>query len=446
MSSIYSFKGGIHPNYEKGLVNGKKIEKLSPPKIVIIPFSQNIGAPAKPVVEVGQDVKIGEKIGQAGGFVSVDIHSSISGKVIAIEPRPHPLGKNLDSIIIENDGQDSWAEPMPKLDLETASKEELKTRIQNAGIVGMGGATFPTHVKLSPPANKSIDTVILNGAECEPFLSSDHRLMVEYSEKIIKGFLVIKKILSAKNAYIAIEKNKPDAIKEITREAEKIDKEIKIIELPIKYPQGAEKQLIYTLLNRQVPTGGLPLDVGVVVQNVGTSLAIYDAIYEGKPVIERVTTISGDNIKEPKNLLIRIGTPIQNAIDACGGIKAEEGKIISGGPMMGIAQYTTDIPVIKGTSGILLFSNKYIKTEQEQSCIRCGMCIRGCVMGLSPTMLNQLIKSNRFEEADANDVLDCIECGCCSFSCPSNILLVQRIRLGKAEVMAIRKKAKTAQK
>ena len=438
----YRFKGGVHPVYNKQLTNMSPIKEMPEPEIAIIPLSQHIGAPAKPVVNVGDHVKIGQKIGEPGGFVSVPIHSSISGKVIAIEKRIHPLGREVEAVVIENDGESSEIEPLTPLKPEECSSDILKERIREAGIVGMGGATFPTHVKLSPPEDKPIDTVILNGAECEPYLTADHRLMVEEGEKVVKGFLIIKQILSAEQAIIGIEKNKPDAIENIKKIVDDLKADIKVIELEVKYPQGAEKQLIYTLLRREVPSGGLPMDVGVVVQNVGTAKAIYDAVYRGLPLIQRITTVTGSNIKEPSNLLIRIGTPVKDVLEYCGGVLEPGGKLIFGGPMMGIAQFSDEVPVIKGTSGILLLKEQESILPEEGPCIRCGMCIRACPMKLSPTLLNRLIKAELFEEALKNDVLDCIECGCCSFSCPSHIPLVQRIRLGKAEAMAIIKKQK----
>lgn len=439
----YRFIGGIHPIYNKELTSQKPIKKMEDPQIVVIPLSQHTGTPAKPIVNVGDKVKKGQLIGEAQGFVSVPVHASVSGKVVAIEKRLHPSGRLIEAIIIENDFTNSETiETMPPLNPEESSPQILRERIKEAGIVGMGGAAFPTHVKLSPPKEKPIDTVILNGAECEPYLTADHRLMLEEPESIVKGFLIIKKVVEAKHGIIGIEKNKEDAIKTIKKVVDDLKADVEVVELEVKYPQGAEKQLIYTLLKREVPSGGLPLDVGVVVQNVGTAKAVYDAVYQGKPLIERVTTVTGSNIKEPSNLLVKIGTLAKDLIEFCGGILEEGGKIIFGGPMMGVAQFSDEVPVIKGTSGIVLLREGESLFPKEGPCIRCGNCIRVCPMRLSPTILNKLVQASLFEEALKNDVLDCIECGCCSFSCPSNIPLVQRIRLGKVEAMAILKKEK----
>jgi electron transport complex protein RnfC len=435
-----TFHGGIHPAYHKDLSDRADVEPLDPPKTAVVPLGQHIGAPAKPVVAKGDEVKIGQLIAEPGGFVSAPIHAPISGKIAAIEPRPHPLGKHLEAIVIEADGEDAWADPLPSLDPDQADRDELVARIKEAGIVGMGGATFPTHVKLSPPKGKPIDTVILNGAECEPYLTADHQIMVTEAEAVVDGLLIVRKCLGAKRAIIGIEENKPDAIRAIEKAAK--GKDVEVVALEVKYPQGAEKQLIDAVLDRQVPSGGLPMDVKVVVQNVGTAAAISEAVRKGRPLVQRITTVTGSIVKEPKNLLIRVGTPVSEAIAACGGLTAEPRKLILGGPMMGMTQHTDEVPVIKGTSGILLLGADEVSTEPEGPCIRCGECVRACPMGLRPTDIATLSSAGLFQEAEAEDTLDCIECGSCSWGCPARITLVQWIRHAKGQIMSARRKKK----
>jgi Na+-translocating ferredoxin:NAD+ oxidoreductase subunit C len=435
-----TFSGGIHPAYSKELAKASSIEELPPPEIAVVPVGQHIGAPAKPVVAKGDEVKVGQLIAEPGGFVSSPVHAPISGKVVAIEARHHPMGRRLEAIVIEADGEDAWAEPMAPLDMESADREALVARIRDAGVVGMGGATFPTQVKLSPPKGKKIDAVILNGAECEPYLTADHRVMVEDPEAVVDGLKIVCKVLGAERAIIGIEVNKPDAIEAIEKAAR--GKSIDVIGLEVKYPQGAEKQLIDATLSRQVPSGGLPMDVGVVVQNVGTAQAISIAVREGRPLLRRVTTVTGSIVKEPKNLLCRVGTAVSSAIEACGGLTGEPAKLILGGPMMGMTQYTDEVPIIKGTSGILLLAAGEVSQEPEGACIRCGECVRACPMGLRPTEIATLSALGRFEEAEHEDALDCIECGSCSWGCPARILLVQRIRHAKTQILAARRKNK----
>jgi electron transport complex protein RnfC len=352
------------------------------------------------------------------------------------------MGTASPAIVIENDGEEREAPMSGQGDSwESADTETLKKCVSDAGIVGMGGATFPTHVKLSPPANKPIDAIILNGAECEPMLTADHRLMLESADRVVMGLRIAMKILRAKQGFIGIEKNKPDAI-EVMQAAIIKHKEIQVMPLTVKYPQGAEKQLIDACLDRQVPSGGLPMDVGVLVQNVGTAASIADAVVDGRPLIERIVTVSGSAVKTGGNFIARVGTPISVLIEAAGGVQGELGKLISGGPMMGFAQHAADIPVTKGTSGILLFSVGDLDPRDPDPCIRCGRCIRACPMRISPTEIAAFARARMVEETVAADAMDCIECGSCSFGCPSRIPLVQEIRLGKALIAQSKRKGK----
>ena len=430
-----TFKGGVHPPEYKELAEHQAIEVLPLPQQVIIPVQQHLGAPAEPIVNVGDEVKTGDKVCEAKGYVSVPSHASISGKVKAIEKRPHPVGGNVLSIIIESDGKDELSAsiaPIPNYLAQDVT--EMKKKIQGAGLAGMGGAAFPTHVKLSPPADKPIDTFILNGAECEPFLTADHRLMLERPNEILEGVRIIMKILGCKTGYIAVEKNKPDAIALLQKLLDKSGDALKVVPLNVKYPQGAEKQLIKAITNRRVPAGGLPMDVGCLVHNVGTAKAIYDAISSNKPLYERVVTVTGRGIKHTKNLLVRIGTPFQNLIDFCGGITEDTVKIINGGPMMGIAQYTLEVPVTKGTSGILALTKAEAKLAEPAPCIRCARCVDACPMNLVPNTLARVIEYKKYDEAQQLGVLDCIECGSCAFVCPSKIRHIHFLKFGKLEV------------
>ncbi|MCD6328285.1 electron transport complex subunit RsxC [bacterium] len=437
-----TFPGGIHPPGGKQLTEKKPIERATPPDRIVIPLSQHIGAPCKAVVKVGDLVKMGQKVGEAQGFVSVPVHSSVSGKVVAIGPFRHPMGNVQPAITIENDGKDDAAPPLAPLDPSTADPKSLIKRICELGVVGMGGATFPTHVKLSPPEEKPIDTVILNGTECEPYLTADHRMMLESPSRIIKGLEVVSRILGAKRAIIGIEGNKPDAI-ELMRKSVNGAGDIEVIELLVKYPQGGEKQLIKALTDREVPPPpGLPMDVGIVVQNTGTASAIADAIFDGKPLIERVTTVTGSGISEPKNLLVRIGTMASDLIAQCGGYKGDLGKLILGGPMMGIAQSTAEVPVCKGTSGILILTKQDSLMREPDPCIRCGRCVEVCPMNLRPYQMAVLIENERLNDAEAESVLACTECGCCSYTCPASRWLVHLFKSAKAQIMANRRKKK----
>jgi len=435
-----TFKGGTHPPEGKEYSKSKAIEELPLPDRVVVPLIQHLGAPSKPIVAVGDEVKTGDPLSEPGGFVSVPSHASISGKVTSIAAYPHPIGQNIQSVVIESDGEDTWNESI-KYNEKYAELpvKEMINKIQAAGLAGMGGAAFPTHVKLSPPPPKKIEIAILNGAECEPYLTSDHRLMLEKADDIIKGFRVIMKILGAKKGYIGIEDNKPDAI-DVMKKVVKDDSSIDVVSLHVKYPQGAEKQLIKALTNREVPSGGLPMDVECLVQNVGTSLAVYEAVAYNKPLIERIVTVTGPGIKEPKNLKVRIGTLFSKLVEFCGGYTIQNGKIIMGGPMMGIAQYSDVVPIVKGSSGFVVFDEKNSILDEPQPCILCGRCVDTCPMRLVPCTIGTLVEYSKFEELGTYNILDCIECGSCAYVCPSKRNLVHLIKFGKQKHWEIQKK------
>jgi electron transport complex protein RnfC len=423
---LQAFSGGVHPPENKDTEN-KAIEVMPVPAKVYIPFSQHLGKPAQPVIAVGDTVKIGTKIGESNGFVSVPVHASIAGKVLSIQSLPHPVLGKAECCVIESNGTDEWESGVKeKYDYENASKDELIEIVKEAGIVGLGGAAFPTHVKLSPPADKPIDTLIINGCECEPMLTADHRLMLEYPVGVIEGAKIFQKILGAERLVFAIEDNKKDAAHLFSSEG------VQTKVLRTKYPQGAEKQVIKAVLRREVPRGGLPMDVRCVVHNVGTCYAAFQAARFRKPLIDRVVNLAGDGINEAKNVLVKIGTTALDVINFCGGYSETPEKLLFGGPMMGIAQFSETVPVIKGTSGILVW--KHAKSDVEKPCVRCSACVDVCPMGLMPTDIYKYVKVKNFEKAREYGVLDCIECGCCAYGCPAKIPLVHYLKYGKSEV------------
>lgn len=432
-----TFKGGIHVPGNKDITNSMETLPAVIPNRVFIPLAQHIGKPSLLLVSVGDEVRKGQKIGDSQGFVSVPIHASVSGKVVALEKKALPGGNYAQCIVIENDGQEQWAETVkPHPNPASLSPDELRNIIQEAGIVGLGGATFPSHVKYAPVEGKSAEFIILNGIECEPFLTSDHRIMMEKPDRIVAGLKYIMKATNCPQGIIAIEDNKMDAV-EVLKKAASEYSDIEVLAVNEKYPQGSEKQLIYACTGREVPPGKLPLDVGVVVNNVGTAAAVADAVELGKPLIERIVTVNGDGVKSPANYLVRTGTLFKELIEQSGGYTGEIAKIIAGGPMMGKTVFTDDIPCIKGTSGILVFKKGSVKEDtQESTCVRCGKCVDACPIFLEPTTLVKLIKKDRWEEAENNDVLSCIECGSCTFVCPAYIPLVQYIRRAKQVVAA----------
>ena len=429
-----SFHGGIHPDDRKRFTASKEIVIAPIPEKVIIPMRQHIGAPCSPIVKVGDLVKKGQMIGEAQAFVSSPVHASTSGKVVEIAEYPHPVFGSCTAVVIESDGQDEWLLGLPlQRDWQSLEVTEIKDIIREAGMVGMGGATFPTHIKMAPPGEKPIHTFILNGAECEPFLTADHRVMLEQSEEIVTGMQIAMKVLGVNKGYIGIEENKPDAITAMKKACQGISS-LEVIGLQTKYPQGAEKTLISVICGQEIPSGGLPMDVGVVVQNVGTVVAIANAVEKGIPLIERVTTVTGGAIKEPQNLLLRIGTTFAQAVTLCGGFLQAPVKVIMGGPMMGMAQRTLDVPIIKGTSGILVLREEDVNSGPERPCIRCGRCVDACPMGLIPSMLSVLSERGAYAVAkNEYDLLDCVECGSCVYVCPAKRNIVHYVKLSKAQ-------------
>ena len=438
--------GGIHPSDCKKYSKEAAIEQFPIPASVTIPLSQHIGAPAVACVAKGDKVLVGQVIATAGGFVSTNIHSSVSGMVTAVEPRPDAQGNMKPSVVIAVEG-DEWVESVSRegavKNLGDLTAEEIIAKVNEMGIVGMGGATFPTHVKLSIPKGKKAESLIINAVECEPYLTADYRVMLEKGKELISGAKILAKAIGVDNIYIGIENNKPDAIKYLKEIA---SADVKIVPLKMRYPQGGEKQLIAAVTGRQVPSGGLPIDVGAVVQNVGTALAVYEAVMYNKPLIERVVTVTGSTLASPKNLLVRVGTPMSALIDYCGGMEGI-GKVIAGGPMMGRAVSNVDAPVTKGTSGVLLMPTEESLRQKEGTCIRCAKCVEACPMGLEPYLLNTLTQRGDFDELERHYIADCIECGCCTFSCPSYLPLLDWVRIGKAEVLKrIRERAAAAKK
>lgn len=438
------FPGGVHPReIQKARTRSLPIETLPPPERLTVPLVQHIGAPAKPIVKKGDKVARGAPIAEAGGFVSVPVHSPVSGTVAALLQCAHPLGMRADAVEIENDGEDR---PAPGLSADEAvedaaglSPEEIRSRIQAAGICGMGGAGFPTHVKLSPPPEKPVDTLILNGAECEPALSADHRLMVERADGVARGARLLAAALGDRSGgggvrvIFAVEENKPDAADALKRAASALDLECEVTALPVRYPQGAERQLIYALTGRKVPPAtekGLPMDVGVVVQNVGTACAVHEAVERGVPLTERILTVAGDAVERPANLMVRIGTPVETVLERAGAAP-DAGVLLIGGPMMGLAQYSADVPVIKTTSGVLLSREE--PSARFDPCIRCGRCVESCPMTLVPSKISVFAERGLFEDAVRWGALDCVECGCCAFVCPAERPIVHQVKLTKAE-------------
>lgn len=438
---IKTFPHGIHPPEHKEETAEKELQHLSPPDKVFIPLSQHFGRPAEPLVKKGDQVDLGQKIGNPPVLFSAAVHSSVSGKVLKVGGVNHPSGKPLLTVTIQNDGEDRLSSEVKEVkDPFSLNPDQIRERVKEAGIVGLGGAAFPTAVKLAPPKDKPIDTILINGCECEPILTADYRMMMEYSEDILNGAELIRIATGAEKIVVGIEDNKKKAFS-LFQEKTKDHPHTHVALLKTKYPQGAEKNLIYALLRREVPRGGLPFDVGVVVQNVGTTKAVYDGVKRGLPLYQRSLTVAGNGIKDPQNLMVRLGTPFEKAIDFCGGLKEDSSIVVMGGPMMGISQWTLDAPVIKGTSGILAW--KLASFPEETPCIRCGRCVSHCPMRLTPTQIKKYVEFDHLSEAEEWGVLDCVECGCCQYICPSKIPLVHWMRLGKAKVSNLKRKQKS---
>ena len=426
-----TFKGGIHPPEAKELSCHKAFEEMPAPKEIVVPVSQHIGKPAHVLVKKKDVVKKGTLLAEAAAFISANIHSPVSGTVKNVGVMENVNGKPQLAITITNDGENT-TEYMEALNPETVTVDQIRDRVKAAGIVGQGGAAFPTNVKLAPPPDKKVDCIILNGCECEPYLTRDDRFMIERTEDLIRGLKMIMRALGVKEGRIGIEDNKQEAIG-ILRKATEKHSDIFIDAIQTKYPQGAEKMLIKAAIGRKVPPGKLPMDVGVVIQNIGTALSLYDAVANGIPAITSAVTVSGLGIKEPKNLIIPVGTHLSDIIDFCGGMTPDAKKIIIGGPMMGVAQYDLTSSIQKATSGLLILTEKEVGGHVETQCLRCGKCVSVCPIHLIPTILVKMAQNDRPKDAVEFGIWNCMECGTCEYICPANIPLVQWLRLGKKQ-------------
>ena len=439
---IHTFRRGIHPNEQKQYTENVPINLLLPQKgsEMVYPLLQHLGTPCEPLVQIGQTVLVGEKIGDSGAFVCAPIHSSVSGVVKDIRPHLTVTGTIVNSIVIENDGELTEHESIKLRDsFEGYSREQILTIIREAGIVGLGGAGFPSHVKLSPPPDKPIDTVIVNGCECEPYLTTDNRVMIEEADRIILGLQIILKVVPNARGVIAIEDNKPEAIAALKKHCAAIDG-VDVVVLQTKYPQGAEKQLVYAITHREVPSGGLPLDVSCIVHNVDTVIAIHRAFFRGRPLMRKVVTIAGGAVREPGNYKVRLGMKLSDLVQQAGGLAGPPAKVVVGGPMMGVAIFDINVPIVKTTSGVLFLTEQEAYIPPEKNCIRCGQCVEHCPAGLIPTELNTDILREEGDMFVKHNGLDCIECGSCSYICPSKRRLSQAIRTVRRVELAKRRK------
>ncbi len=436
----YRCAGGLHPVYHKSLTAAAATIPLELPSTLVISLAQHLGAPARPLVKKNETVGRGQPLAEPAGFISAWIHAPTSGKIKAIDEQWTAAGRRATVITMESDGEDRWADgyPQPPLPADADRKQQID-RVAAAGIVGMGGAGFPTHVKLSPPPEKAIDTLIINGAECEPYLTADQRMMVEDADRLRQGIDRIRRLLGTPAVRIAIEDNKPDAVKAIQQALSSLDGDVEVMVLPSAYPQGAEKQLIYSVTGREVPSGGLPMDVGTLVENVGTTLAVADALDSGLPLTERVMTATGDALSQPANLRVRIGTPFDKIIEHCGGTKTPPAKVVCGGPMMGTALPSLAAGVCKTTSGLLLMPQDTVHFFESMACIRCGRCVNYCPMRLMPCTLSEGGEAEDDELLEEYRILDCIECGSCAYVCPAHRPMVQHMKNSKARIALIRR-------
>jgi electron transport complex protein RnfC len=436
--SKFTFKGGVHPEYYKALTDGAELRSIERPQHLFVSMQQHLGAPAKILVKQGDEVKRNQLIGEPNGYVSSAIHAPLSGKVSALTSVPTVAGRLIPAVIIETNGNEDAVSYEPFKEWQSANEKTMLARIAEAGIVGMGGAGFPTQVKLSPPPGKKIDTLIINGAECEPYLTADHRMMVEHAGEIHVGIEILRNILGARTVRVAIEDNKPEAIQAMEKALQKMTGDVAVAVLKTSYPQGAEKQQIFSVTGREVPRGGLPMDVGCVVENISTAYAVYDAVMNGQPLTHRAITVTGDAVENPSNLWVPCGTHYHTLVGACGGTLRDTTKVIAGGPMMGFSVTGLDIPTTKTSSGVLCLSNQRVTQYASQACISCGRCVDACPMRLIPSELSQFIEAEDIESAERIALLDCVECGACAYVCPAHRPLVQHFRRGKGVVLVKR--------
>lgn len=441
-SNFKTFRGGVHPPEFKELTRDQSFEIMPDPKRVILPLRQHIGKDAKPLVKKGVEVKAGEIIAESDGFISSPVFSPVNGKVISVGKETNSSGFPKEAIVIETNGSTD-TQKLEKLEFSTVTGAEIIERVKHAGIVGQGGAAFPTFVKLTPNKDRIIDYIILNGCECEPYLTRDERLMLDRSHDVVSGLLLMMKALELKKGYIGVEDNKPEAIEAMQKAAATFS-DIELAVVRTKYPQGAEKMLIKAVTGREVPPGKLPLDVGVVIQNIGTAVAVYDSVVKGEPQITASVTVSGLGLNNPKNLIVKVGTPLADVLEFCGGAKENAKRVIVGGPMMGFAQYDFSAPIMKATSGILVLTEDEINSHEQTPCLKCGMCVEVCPLNLIPTKLARYSQLDKTEEAENLGISVCMECGTCTYTCPANIPLVQWIRLGKQRVNQMNSEKKTA--